>query len=149
MSSERVAIHFTGRPSFSAAAAATRCSTYGDDLGPKPPPTHPHTTRNLAGSRPSIGAYSAWIECGAWWETPVGGHGQDAVGLHRNAGQALAHHGDLGDDIRAGERVGVALLRERGAEAHVRSVIGKQQWSLGQQRGERAHDRRQGVVIDD
>ena len=65
MSSERVAIHFTGRPSFNAAAAVARCSTYGPALGPKPPPTHGHTTRSCAGSSPSIGAYAPCSACGA------------------------------------------------------------------------------------
>ena len=45
MSSDRVSTHLTGRPSRMAAAAAARNSTYTADLGPKPPPTHGHTTR--------------------------------------------------------------------------------------------------------
>ncbi len=69
MSSERVSVHLTGRPSWSAAAAATRYSTYMAALGPKPPPTHGHTTRTWPGSRPSAGAIAPCAECGAWWDT--------------------------------------------------------------------------------
>jgi hypothetical protein len=39
----------------------------------------------------------------------VGRYGQDAVGLHGNAGEALAPHGDLGDRVGTGERVGITL----------------------------------------
>ena len=69
MSSDRVAVHLTGRPSFSAAAPATRCSGYTAAFGPKPPPTQGHTTRSFSGASPRSGAYAPWIECGAWCET--------------------------------------------------------------------------------
>ena len=65
-------------------------------------------------------------------------HREDAVGLHRHAGQALAHHRDLGDDVGAVERVGVAFLGEGGGEADVRTVLGEQQRRIGRQRVERA-----------
>ena len=64
-------------------------------------------------------------------------------------GQALTHHRDLGDDVGAGERVGVALLGEGGGEAHVRTMFGEQQRRIGRQCVERVRDRRQRVVLDD
>ena len=65
MSSERVSVHLTARPSARAAAAATRYSTYTAAFGPNPPPTHGHTTRSWSGSNPSAGARAAWAPCGA------------------------------------------------------------------------------------
>ena len=63
-----------------------------------------HDTQ-LVGSSPSIGAYASWSACGRLMgdptrETGLAGHREDAVGLHRNAGQTLTHHRDLGDDRR-------------------------------------------------
>ena len=51
--------------------------------------------------------------------------------------------------VGADERIGVALLREGGGEAHVRAVLGEQQRRVGRQRVERVRDRRQRVVLDD
>ena len=93
------------------------------------------------------------MECGAWCETQhvsvaVGRYGQDAVGLHGNAGQALAHHGDLGDRVGAGERVGIALGWEVGAEADVGAMVGEQQRGVGRQCIDRTQHGRQRLVVD-
>ena len=69
---------------------------------------HRPTGTRLADSR-ARGRASAHrrraIACGAWCDTQqreaaVLRDGEDAVGLHRHAGEALAHHGDLGDRRR-------------------------------------------------
>ncbi len=44
---------------------------YAAAFGPNPPPTHGHAMRSFSGSRPSIGAYPAWIVCGAWCDTHI------------------------------------------------------------------------------
>ena len=88
------------------------------------------------------GRTPAWMACGAWCETqhvrpPSPGTARMPLVSIGNAGQALTHHRDLGDHVGADERVGVALRREVGAEAHVRAVLGEQQRGIGRQRVER------------
>src|ERR671922_1063119 len=56
MSSDRVAVHFTGRPSLRAHQQASTSSPYTCSLEPKPPPTSGATTRILSSVIPS------WIE---------------------------------------------------------------------------------------
>ena len=87
MSSERVSVHLTGRPSARAAAAATRYSTYTAAFGPNPPPTHGQTMRSCSGSSPRTGAIAAWAACGAWCDTqhvspPSGSPGTARMALH-------------------------------------------------------------------
>src|SRR5436305_7261247 len=68
MSSDLVSIHFTGRPSCWAAAAAIKYSTYTAAFGPNPPPTHGHTTRTCSGFSPSTADRAGCTEWGAWCE---------------------------------------------------------------------------------
>ena len=49
MFSERVSVHFTGRPSSCAAFTATAYSAYMPVLAPKPPPTAGAITRTCSG----------------------------------------------------------------------------------------------------
>ena len=79
----------------------------------------------------------------------VGGHREDAVGLHRHPGEPLAHHGHLSDGRRTFDRVGVVALGELGAEADVRAVLREQEGSVGRERLGGGHHRRQRVVVDD
>ena len=87
MSSDRVSVHFTGRPSSIAALAATMYSTYTAAFGPKPPPTHGQRTRSCSGSSPSTGASAPCAACGAWCDTqqvtpPSGSPGTARITLH-------------------------------------------------------------------
>ena len=154
MSSDRVSVHFTGRPSFKAAAAATRYSTYIAAFGPNPPPTQGHTTRTCSGSRPSAGAIAACSGVRRLVRDPAGeaaggltGYGDEAVALHRHAGQALADHRDLGDLVGSFE--GVDVVADVRGEADVRAVLGEQQRRLRRQRVAQGHDDGQRLVVDD
>src|SRR6266567_824828 len=66
MFSERVSIHFTGRPSFRAAAATTISSERAPAFAPNPPPMSPTTTRMSAGDMSSDDAISARSPNGTW-----------------------------------------------------------------------------------
>ena len=66
MFSERVSVHFTGRPSVWAALAATAYSTYMSILAPKPPPTAGAITRTCSASSPVAAAMPATRPCGCW-----------------------------------------------------------------------------------
>src|SRR5216683_1574834 len=66
MFSDRVSIHFTGRPSFRAAAAMTISSGRAPALAPNPPPMSPTTTRISSGPMPSDDAIAARSPKGAW-----------------------------------------------------------------------------------
>ena len=64
-SSERVAIHFTGRASRIAANAAMICSTQSDAFSPNAPPTSCEITRTRLSGMPSTDAISVRIRNGA------------------------------------------------------------------------------------
>ena len=77
MFSDRVSVHFTGRPSSNAAFAAIRCSGYNPFFAPKPPPTAGLKPRSNAGSSPRFIAISSRTPCGpcvaAWNVRPPAG----------------------------------------------------------------------------
>ncbi len=66
MLSERVSVHFSGRPSFRAAAAVMANSAYMPALAPKPPPTAGATTRTRSSSSPTAPASGSRTPCGFW-----------------------------------------------------------------------------------
>ena len=161
MSSERVSIHFTGRPSCMAAAAATRYSTYTAAFGPKPPPTQGHTTRTAAGSSPRTAASAGCTECGAWCEIqqvmpPAGSPGTmrqplDSIGTPARRWLTIATSATTSAPS-SGSLVGT----ERGGEAHVAPAVGEEQrarrrasasaWeTTDRQRVDLDHDRLGGV----
>jgi hypothetical protein len=68
MSSLRVSVQVTGRPSAWAALARTMCSWEIPALAPKPPPTWGAIIRSSALSMPSAPASCRCSRCGIWVE---------------------------------------------------------------------------------
>ena len=79
-------------------------------------------------------------------EPAVLGNAHDAVVLHRDTGETLTDHRDLGDGVGTLARV-AALLAELGGEAHVRAGVGEQQRRVGGESGGGRHDDRQGIDV--
>ena len=74
-------------------------------------------------------------------------HHEASVRLHGHAGQPLADHRQLGDDVGAHERI---LLGADGrSEAHVGAVVGKEERGVRGRRRILGDHRRQRIDIDD
>ncbi len=154
MSSERVAIHFTGRPSFERGGRSGEVLDVRRRLRSESATDPRADDTQLVGIEAQHRAVGGVERVGRLVRDPagepaVGRDGQDAVGLHRDARQALAHHRQLGDDVGPFERVGVVAFGERGAEAHVRAVLGEEERCVARHRIGSGQDRCQRVVVDD
>jgi hypothetical protein len=66
MLSERVSVHFTGRPSLRATSSVRSSSGNTVSLPPKPPPTSGAITRSLCSGRPRVSAVMVLRMCGTW-----------------------------------------------------------------------------------
>ena len=80
---------------------------------------------------------------------PSVGHGEDAVGLHRHAGEPLAHHRDLGDRVGAFERVGSSPSGNSVPKQTFEPCSGNSSGASGASAVGRGDDRGQRVVVDD
>ena len=146
MSSERLSTHFTGLPRVSAALRGDQVLDVAGGLRAEPPPTHGQTIRSCAGVEAEHRGIGAMDRVRRLVRHPhrdpaVLGNGDDAVGLHRHAGQTLTDHRDLGDRVGTLARI-AAVLAELGGEADVRAGVGEQQRGVGRQPvGGGEHDR--------
>ncbi len=107
----------------------------------------------LFGSRPSIGAYPAWIVCGAWCDThkvnpsPFGTARTPLFSIGTPASRWLTIVSSATASAPS-QRV-AALLAELADEADVRSGVREQQRCVGGQSVERVDDDGQGIDVDD
>ena len=132
MFSERVSVHFTGRPSTSAAFAATAYSTYMPALAPKPPPTAGATTRTCSSLEPGrrrdrlLDAVRSLGRARSTASPPSpSGSSDDPVRLHRHRREPLVHEPPLHHELGAVEDRRV--LAEVELDREVRAVLGEQQ----------------------
>ena len=153
MSSDRVSVHFTGRPSARGGRGDEELDIH---RGLRPEAAaHPRAhDAQLLGLEPQRRRHGGVRGVRSLVRDPAresaGGlarHGHDAVALHRHAGEALAHHGDLGDHVGALERVDI--LTELRGEADVRTIFGEQKRRVGRQPRRGGHHDREGVVVGD
>ena len=79
-------------------------------------------------------------------EPAVLGNADDPVVLHRDTGETLTDHRDLGHGVGTLARV-AALLAELGGEAHIRAGVGEQERRVGREPGGRRHHDRQRVDV--
>ena len=155
MSSDRVSVHFTGRSERQRGRRGDEVLDVARRLRAEAAADPRAHDAQLARARARASArYAPWIACGAWCETQqreaavAVGHGDDAVGLHRHAGEPLADHRDLGDDVGALERVDV--LAERRCRSR-RSTRARGTAAVRRRRAPSVggDDRGQRVVVDD